>query len=289
MIDRVGFEDGLKSCTARCLWGTTLTMVGGFGLVVGGIALAASEARAGLAAPVLGVCGAILAGGIILLVQAHLGWRPVKAALPFGQAGSFESGWQNPAIAFGPDGYADLVADGGCIYCGAAAPPMEQARAALVSAKAQQGQATRHMLFGVLGSATADMKDKRGRQAQGLSLDAKGLRVSYSICEACKLARPDLKWTGWAALVGLIVSLLAAAAVFLSGAGASHHRLLPLEVAAIAIPFVVGGSLGVGGVTARGFGHPFRIRKVDVNDGIVIQLPKHLTLRAAQAGVVRLP
>ena len=288
MIDRVGFEDGLRSCTARCLWGTALTICGGFGLVVGGIALAVSEAPAGIFAPVLGVCGAILVGGIILLVQAHLGWRPVKAALPFGQAGSFESGWQNPAISFGPDGYASFVADGGCLYCGVAAPPTEQARAPLVSAKAQQGQATRHLLFGVLGSMTADTKDKRGRQAQGIPLDAKGLVVSYSVCDACKPARPDLKWTGWAALVGLVLSLLAAA-VILSGGGASGERLLPLKVAAIAIPFLVGGSLGLAGLTARQFGHPLRIRKVDVNNGIVIQLPKHLTLRPTQAGAVRLP
>lgn len=285
MFDRPLFEERLASCVVRCAWGTLLTTVGACSLVVGLVAVLALEASGAVAAAVAALFGSVLVAGIVMLVSARRGWSAARAQLAFGQTTDFACGWTDPLLRFDPKGWADLTAEGGCVYCAEATPGHTRTvNKPIRSARAEQSRSTRHLLFGIIGAATVDGRDLKGRAAAGLSRDAKGIRLTYRECVPCRTARPNMKWM-WGALVGALGLGIAGVALGVTHVmGPATGVVGWVYTALIGLPFAAALGFLVAAGVVGGYGNPVQFAKADVNEGVVVKLPRHLTIQAGGAG-----
>jgi hypothetical protein len=281
MFDRPMFQERLAESTSRCVWGTLLIAGGVGGLFSGLIAVWLTQASTTAAIVVLAVFLPIALTGVVVVVSGRRSWRLASTLLGFGQATDFACSWTDPVIAFDPKGWADLTAEGGCVYCAETTPGATRTVSQPIrSARAEQSRSWRHALFGVLGALTVDGRDLTGREAAGLSRDAKGVRLHYVECVPCDSARPHTGWL-WGAFVGALGLGIAGIAL------AATHALGPAIGAAgwayaalVGLPLSAAIGLLIAACVARAYGNPVHLAKADVNDGILIRLPQHLAVRA---------
>jgi hypothetical protein len=286
VFNRPLFEERLRGCTTSCAWGAVLTTLGILGGVVGLIGAASLEASGPVTITVVGVFVVCLIVGIVMLVQASSRWRDAKNMLGFGRVRANSLTWREPMIAFDPKGWAHLSAEGGCVYCRETGPSTKQTiRKNIVSARAEKSRQTRHILFGVIGSLTVDGKDKKGREESGLSVSAAGVELSYRECELCRSAHPNLKWMWWAAAAGAALGIIGILLAGTEALGRASGAAGWAYVALIGVSFAAALGFLIGASSARSYGNPVQFAKADVNEGLLINLPEHLSLQAAGPAV----
>jgi len=214
---------------------------------------------------ILLACPISILVGLVLAFINYMRIRLVLSPMLRERSEIFSEMWENLEFTAGPGNYVELQASGKCAYCRS---PPDREESVTREKPVKPVKVKIITLFGLLSHLGEAMAE--GRRARGV-------RIAYPVCRACKPAPKKYWWTRWAGLAGTVSFVLLFAGFLIAGNFGKASDIYPFLAILLG---AVGWTLFFAARTVTTWSPLVTIEQVKPR--VVILGPRHLTVRKAK-------